>query len=75
LGNALINDRALLSEVEHAALASQITYLKQLNLGNDARAIHRASEALNTASTEFAGRRMDRAVSAALTGKSIEKIV
>jgi hypothetical protein len=35
----------------------------------------RATEALNAASTEFAGRRMDRAVREALTGRNIEKIV
>ena len=78
LGNAVEADRALLSDSEHAALASQIAHLRQLTEGGDHRAIVRATEALNVASTEFAGRRMDRAVREALAGRtidSIEKIV
>ena len=75
LSNALVADRALLNTGEHAALNSQIAHLKSLSEGGDHRAIVRASEALNLASTEFAGRRMDRAVREALTGRDIEKIV
>ena len=75
LSNALVADRALLNHSEHAALNSQNAHLKSLSEGNDHRAIVRASEALNHASTEFAGRRMDRAVREALTGRDIEKIV
>lgn len=75
LSNALAVDRALLSDTEHAALSSQVTHLKMLAEGTDHRAIVRATEALNAASTEFAGRRMDRAVREALTGRNIEKIV
>lgn len=75
LSNALVADRALLNAGEHAALNSQIAHLKSLSEGGDHRAIVRASEALNLASTEFAGRRMDRAVREALTGRDIEKIV
>ena len=75
LTKALAVDRALLSDTEHAALTSQVAHLKQLALAGDHRAIVRAAEALNIASTEFAGRRMDRAVREALTGKNIEKIV
>ena len=75
LANALVADRALLSEAEFTALNSQITHLTSLAEGSDHRAVVRASEALNLASTEFAGRRMDRAVREALTGRNIEKIV
>jgi molecular chaperone HscA len=75
LGKALIDDRALLSDTEHAALSSQIAHLKQLSSATDHRAIVRATEALNVASTEFAGRRMDRAVGAALAGRSIDSLV
>lgn len=75
LTNALNVDRALLTEIEHAALASQVQHLRQLSEGADHRAIVRASEALNVASTDFAGRRMDRAVSTAFKGQSIEKII
>ncbi len=75
LSNALVADRALLNDREHAALNSQVAHLKSLAEGGDHRAIVRASEALNLASTEFAGRRMDRAVREALTGRDIEKIV
>jgi molecular chaperone HscA len=75
LGKALIDDRVLLSDTEHAALSSQIAHLKQLSEATDHRAIVRATEALNLASTEFAGRRMDRAVREALTGKRLDEIV
>ena len=75
LTKALSVDRALLSDTEHVALTSQVAHLKQLATAADHRAIVRAAEALNIASTEFAGRRMDRAVREALTGKNIEKIV
>lgn len=75
LSNALTVDRALLNDTEFAALNSQIAHLKTLIEGSDHRAIVRASEALNQASTDFAGRRMDRAVREALTGRDIAKIV
>ncbi len=75
LANALATDRALLNDTEFAALNSQIAHLKTLIEGTDHRAIVRASEALNQASTDFAGRRMDRAVREALTGRDIAKIV
>jgi len=74
LSNALVAERALLNDTEHAALSSQITHLKSLAAGSDHRAIVRASEALNLASTEFAGRRMDRAVREALTGRDISEL-
>jgi molecular chaperone HscA len=71
---AITEDRALLSDQEAAALISQIAFLKQLSEGNDHRAIVRASEDLNRASTEFAGRRMDKAVKRALAGKTLDQI-
>jgi len=74
LNAALTADRALLSDSEHAALGSQIAHLKQLGEGSDHRAIVRATEALNVASTDFAGRRMDRAVREALTGRHVTQI-
>jgi molecular chaperone HscA len=74
LGVALDEDRALLNDKEIAALASQVAFLKQLAEGNDHRAIVRATEDLNRASTEFAGRRMDKAVNKALAGKNIALI-
>ncbi len=74
LGVALDEDRALLNDKEAAALTSQIAFLKQLAEGSDHRAIVRATEDLNRASTDFAGRRMDKAVNKALTGKSLNEI-
>jgi molecular chaperone HscA len=71
---AIEEDRALLSDQEAAALTSQIAFLKQLSDGNDHRAIVRASEDLNRTSTEFAGRRMDKAVKKALAGKTLDEI-
>ncbi len=74
LGIALDEDRALLSESEAVALTSQVAFLKQLAEGTDHRAIARATEDLNRASTDFAGRRMDKAVNKALAGKNIASI-
>lgn len=74
LGIALDEDRALLSESEAVALTSQVAFLKQLAEGTDHRAIVRATEDLNRASTDFAGRRMDKAVNKALAGKNIASI-
>jgi len=75
LTTALKVDRALLSESEWEALTAQVVHLKLLTTANDHRVVVRATEALNNASTEFAGRRMDRAVREALTGRDISKIV
>ncbi len=75
LGVALNEDRALLSDTEAAALTSQVAFLKQLSEGNDHRAIVRATEDLNRASNDFAGRRMDKAVNKALAGKTLDQIV
>jgi molecular chaperone HscA len=71
---AFEEDRALLNETEFAALTSQMAYLRQLAQGGDHRAIVRATEDLNRASTEFAGRRMDKAVNKALAGKTLDQI-
>ena len=65
---------ALLNDAEHAALSSQIAHLKTVGRGGDHRAIARATEALNVASTDFCRRRMDRAVREALTGRRIDSV-
>jgi len=40
----------------------------------DRRAVIEATDALNRASEDFAGRRMDRSVAQALTGRSIDTL-
>ena len=68
---ALAADGALLSAQERAAIERQAEALAAVAAGNDHRAIRQASEALNRATEEFAGRRMDAGVKRALAGKRI----
>jgi molecular chaperone HscA len=42
--------------------------------GEDHRALKSAVEALNRASEDFAGRRMDRSVSRALAGRRLDEV-
>ena len=73
--NALAADAELLAENERTALDDALTRLKHLIEENaDRRALIAATEALNRASEDFAGRRMDRSVAQALTGRSIDTL-
>lgn len=74
LESALASDgKTLLNAEEYAALESGMAALAQLIKGEDSEAIHRAAEALNEASLEFAGRRMDSQIKTALAGHKIEE--
>lgn len=67
-------DAHLLSDEERTAIETQLSALEQLNLSQNADVIHRATEALNAATEDFAAKRMDASVSHALAGKSLENL-
>jgi molecular chaperone HscA len=71
---ALAADGALLSAEERAAIERQVAALAAVAAGSDHRAIRQGSEALNRATEEFAGRRMDAGVKRALAGKRIASL-
>jgi molecular chaperone HscA len=68
---ALAADSKLLEAKERAVIDSLLVALETALPGEDARAIKRASEALNRATEPFAARRMDAGVKRALAGRSI----
>ena len=74
---AMAEDGALLDAAESAAIEAGIGALESLLSSPDAKsdhhlAIKRGIEALNTATTEFAQRRMDRNVRRAMAGQKLE---
>ncbi len=71
VGGALIADGGLLEAKERSVIESLLASLEAALPGEDARAIKRASEALNRATEPFAARRMDAGVKRALAGRSI----
>ena len=71
---ALQQDAHLLSAAELQAIQMQLAEFEQLTLSDDAHAIHQATEALNTATEDFAAKRMDASVSRALAGKNVDTI-
>jgi len=72
--SALAADAALLAASEREMIERQIVALAAVASGNDHRAIRQASEALNRATEEFAGRRMDAGVKRALAGRNIANL-
>jgi molecular chaperone HscA len=71
---ALDKDADLLSDEERARIDEKLAALRAVRQGRDHRAIKDAIVALNEASEPFAGRRMDRAVGAALGGRRVDEI-
>ncbi|QNM98030.1 Fe-S protein assembly chaperone HscA [Chitinimonas koreensis] len=71
---ALASDGELLDAAERAVIDQAIAALGLAHAGSDPAAIRAASEALNLATTEFAGRRMDAAVSRGLAGHKLSEL-
>ncbi len=71
---ALQQDAHLLSAAELQSIQTQLAAFEQLTLGDDAHAIHQATEALNAATEDFAAKRMDASVSRALAGKNLNTL-
>jgi molecular chaperone HscA len=72
--SALDADAALLSDDERADIARLIESLRATAQGSDHQAIKEAVEALARGTEEFAARRMDRSVRAALAGRKLDEI-
>lgn len=71
---ALESDGDLLSDAERLDLARLMEALRQTARGDDHSAIKAAAEALARGTEEFAARRMDRSVRAALAGKKLDEV-
>ena len=71
---ALASDGDLLDGSERATLDREMAALERAWAGHDHRAIKAAIERLNRASEPFAGKRMDRAVSGALAGRTVDQV-
>jgi molecular chaperone HscA len=72
--SALDVDGDLLTEQEHAQVMALIDTVRQQANGEDHLAIKTAVEALAKGTEEFAARRMDRSVRAALAGKKLDEV-
>jgi len=71
---ALAEDGGLLSADELAVITQGMQVLRDAAEGADWEAIKKAADALNEASVEFAGRRMDYSIKKALTGQKLEEL-
>jgi molecular chaperone HscA len=74
LDQALASDGDLLTPAERDALETMMAAVRAAHAATDAAALRAACEALNVASTEFAGRRMDRAVRRGLAGQKLSEL-
>jgi molecular chaperone HscA len=72
--SALDADANLLSDAERADIAVLMNAVRQSMQGEDHPAIKSAVEALGHGTEEFAARRMDRSVRAALAGKKLDEV-
>jgi molecular chaperone HscA len=68
---ALAADAALLNPDERSSIEAALAELEALLPGKEHRRIKKAVEALNHATEEFAGRRMDEGIKRALAGRKI----
>jgi molecular chaperone HscA len=74
IASALAADRDLVPATELARIEAQVAALDRLRKGDDHRAIKAGAEALNRATEDFAARRMDRIISRALSGRSVDEV-
>ncbi|WP_338592640.1 Fe-S protein assembly chaperone HscA [Shewanella khirikhana] len=74
LHSALAKDKALLSEDELKTITDAMAELASLAGGEDTDAIQAAIERLDGHTQEFAARRMDNSIRAALKGQSVDTI-
>jgi molecular chaperone HscA len=71
---ALAADGDLLAEAERGEIERLLAELVVVAQGNDADAIKRALDALAHGTDEFAARRMDRSIRAALSGRRVDEV-
>ncbi|MCK8045960.1 Fe-S protein assembly chaperone HscA [Shewanella sp. 1CM18E] len=74
LSAALNKDGDLLSDDERTAIQADMALLAQTASEEDADAIEKAIEALDTATQDFAAKRMDNSIRLALKGQSVDNI-
>jgi molecular chaperone HscA len=74
-GKALAADGDLLDARERAEVDEALAALRACRAGDDAAALRRALDIVNHATAEFAGRRMNRSVSRALSGKRVDAVL
>ena len=72
--SAIKNDRALLSDKQHALIETAVIRLQTVVLGEDRRQIAQAMNDLEAETRTFAARRMDKTIQQAVAGKRIEDI-
>ncbi|MCM0035474.1 MAG: Fe-S protein assembly chaperone HscA [Burkholderiaceae bacterium] len=71
---ALAADSDLLSAAEQTRISQQLHMTSEAASGDDVDAIRTAVKALSSVTDDFAARRMDRSIRAALTGRSLEDL-
>jgi molecular chaperone HscA len=71
---ALAADADLLAEGERAKVESAMAELTRAMAGSSATLVHARAEALDRATHDWAGRRMDRAVARAIGGKALGEV-
>jgi molecular chaperone HscA len=71
---ALRSDGDLLTPAERSEIDNAMTAVKRRRTGSDHLTLRASVEALNTATDEFAARRMDRSMRAALAGKRVDAL-
>ncbi|EPL8004103.1 Fe-S protein assembly chaperone HscA [Klebsiella aerogenes] len=74
LESALAADAALLSAAERQAIDAAAEQVRAAAVGEDADAIKEAIKNIDTQTQEFAARRMDQSVRAALKGQSVDEV-
>jgi molecular chaperone HscA len=71
---ALATDSDLLSAADQTRIAQQLQSTLEMANGDDVEKIRLAIKALADATDDFAAKRMDRSIRAALTGKSLDSL-
>ena len=71
---ALAGDADLLSAADQTRIAQQLQTTLEAANGDEVEKIRLAIKALSDATDDFAARRMDRSIRAALTGKSLDSL-
>jgi molecular chaperone HscA len=72
--SALAADSELLDDDERARIDHALSDVRRLRDGDERAALAKAIEALNSATGDFAARRMDRSVARALAGRRVDAI-
>ena len=72
---ALAADADLLGAAERAEVEARLAAVRAVAAGDDADAIKAAVDALAHATDEFAARRMDRSIRAALAGRRVDEVM